>query len=208
MWELDQKEGWAPKTWYIRTVVLEKTLECPLDCKEIKPVNSNGDQSWIFIGRTDAEAEAPIFQPLNGNIQLIGKDPDAEKDWRQEEKGTTEDEMVGWNSLTQWPWVCANSGRWWKTEKPGVLQSLGLQSQIWLSNSTITTTIMLFAVNAEKVSSSLETSLGWIWGWQFQNSDYYSLKMSTTIFYSNFMLYIKWSGTQRFSWRIPTSQFT
>ena len=127
LWELDQKEGWAPKIWYLRTVVLEKTLECPLDCKEIQPVHPKGNQSWIFTGRTDAEAEAPIFQPLNGNIQLIGKDPDVEKDWRQEEKGTTEDEMVGWNSLTQWPWVWANSGRWWRTEKPSVLQSLGLQ---------------------------------------------------------------------------------
>ena len=80
-----------------RTVVLEKTLESPLDCKEIKPIKPNGNQSWIFTGRTDAEAEAPIIWPPDGKSQLIGKDPDAGRDWRQEEKGTTEDEMVGWD---------------------------------------------------------------------------------------------------------------
>ena len=97
MWELDCKEGWAPKNWCFSTVVLEKTLKSPLDCKEIKPVNPKGDQSWIFIGRTDAEAEAPILWPPDVKCQIIGKDPDDGKDWRQEEKGTTEDEMVGWN---------------------------------------------------------------------------------------------------------------
>ena len=97
MWELDHKEGWAPKNWCFWTVVLEKTLESPLDCKESKPVNTKGNQSWTFIGRTDAEAEAPILWSPDVKSQLIGKDPDAEKDWRQEEKGTTEDEMVGWH---------------------------------------------------------------------------------------------------------------
>ena len=91
------KEGWAPKNWYFRTVVLEKTLESPLDCKEIKPVNRKGSQSWIFIGRTNAEAEAPILWPPDVKNWLIRKDPDAGKDWRQEEKGTTEDKMVGWH---------------------------------------------------------------------------------------------------------------
>ena len=87
--------GWAPKNWCFWTVVLEKTLESPLDCKEIKPVNSKGDQSWIFIGRTDAEAEAPILWLPDVKSQLIRKDPDAGKDWGQEGKGVTEDEMIG-----------------------------------------------------------------------------------------------------------------
>ena len=95
MWELDHKESWAPKTWCFWTVELEKTLESPLDCKEIKPVHPKGNQSWIFIGRTDAEAAAPILWPPDVKNWLIGKDPDAGKDWRLEEKGTTEDEMVG-----------------------------------------------------------------------------------------------------------------
>ena len=96
MWELDYKESWAPKNWCFWTVVLEKTLESPLDCKEIQPVNPKGNQPWIFTGRTDAEAEAPILWPPDVKNQLIRKDPDAGKDWRQEEKGITEDEMVGW----------------------------------------------------------------------------------------------------------------
>ena len=93
MWELDYKESWAPKNWCFWTVVLEKTLEGPLDCKEIQPVHPKGNQSWIFIGRTDA----PILWPPDAKNWLIGKDPDAGKDWRGEEKGTTEDEMVGWH---------------------------------------------------------------------------------------------------------------
>ena len=97
MWELDCEESWAPKNWCFWTVVLEKTLEHPLDCKEIQPVHSKGDQSWVFIGRTDVEAETPIFWPPDAKSWLIWKDPDVRKDWRQEEKGTTEDEMVGWH---------------------------------------------------------------------------------------------------------------
>ena len=96
-WELNHKEGWVSKNWCFPAVVLEKTLESPLDSKEIKPVNPQRNQSWIFIGRTDAEAEAPIFWPSVAKSQLIGKDPDAGKDWRREEKGSTEDEMVGWH---------------------------------------------------------------------------------------------------------------
>ena len=95
-WELDHKESWAPKNWCFWSVVLQKTLESPLDCKEIQPVHPKGNQSWPFIGRTDTEAEAPILWPPDAKSQLTGKDPDAGKDWRQEEKGTTEDEMVGW----------------------------------------------------------------------------------------------------------------
>jgi len=96
-WELDYKESWAPKNWCFWTVVLEKTLESPLDSKEIQPVHSEGDQSWIFIGKTDAEAETPILWPPDVKSWLFGKDPDAGKHWRQEEKGMTEDEMFGWH---------------------------------------------------------------------------------------------------------------
>ena len=95
MWKLDHKESWALKNWYFSTVVLEKTLESFLDCKEIKPVNPKGNQSLIFIGRTDTEAEAPLFQPLDTKYWFLRKDPDAGKDWRQEEKGLIEDEIVG-----------------------------------------------------------------------------------------------------------------
>ena len=97
MWELDYKERWVPKNWCFWTVVLEKTLESPLDCKEIQPVYPKGDQSWVYIGRTDVEAETPIVWPPDAKSWLIGKDPDAGKDWGQEEKGTTEDEMAGWH---------------------------------------------------------------------------------------------------------------
>ena len=94
MWELDHKEGWALKNQFFLIVVMEKNLESPLDSKEIKPVNPKGNQCWILIGRTDAEAEAPVLCPSDVKSQLIGKDPDAGKDWRQEEKGAAEDEMV------------------------------------------------------------------------------------------------------------------
>ena len=95
MWELDYKEIWALKNWCFWNVVLEKTFESPFDRKETQPVYPKGNQSWIFIGRTDAEAEAWILQPPDVKNWLIGKDPDTGKDWRQEEKGTTENEMVG-----------------------------------------------------------------------------------------------------------------
>ena len=126
MWELDHKEGWVQKNWCFWNVVLEKTLENPLDFKEIKLVNPKGNQPWIFIRRTDAEAEALILWPPDAKNWLIGKHPNAGKDWRQEEKG-----MTGWDcrmaSLTQWIWVWASSRSWWWTGKPGVLQSVGLQ---------------------------------------------------------------------------------
>jgi len=99
MWELDHKESWAPKNWCFWTVVLEKTFESPLDCQEIKPVSPKGNQSWIFIGSTDAEAEAPIIWPPDAKNGLIRKDPDAGKEWRQEEKRIAEDEMVVWHHL-------------------------------------------------------------------------------------------------------------
>ena len=97
IWELDCKESWVLKNWCFWTVVLEKTLESLLDCKEIQPVHPKGDQSWIFFGRTDAEAEAPILWPIDVKGQLTGKDSDAGKDWRQEEKGIRDNEMVGWH---------------------------------------------------------------------------------------------------------------
>ena len=97
MWKLDHKESWMMKNWCFWTVVLEQTLESPLDCKDIQPVHPKGNQSWIFIGRTDVEAETPILWPPDAQSWLIWKDPDAGKDWGQEEKGMTEDGMVGWH---------------------------------------------------------------------------------------------------------------
>ena len=97
MRELDDKGSWVPKNWCFQTVILEKTLESPLDCKEIKPVNPRWNQPWIFTGRTDAEAEVPLLWPPDVKSSLIRKDPDAGKDWRQEEKGITEEKMVGWH---------------------------------------------------------------------------------------------------------------
>ena len=123
MWELDCEESWAPKNWCLWTVVLEKTLESPVGCKEIKSVNPKGNQSWIFIGRTDFEA--PLLWTPDVKSQLIGKDPDAGKDLKAGGEGMTEDEMFGWQ--TQWTWVWASSWRWWRTGKPDVLQSMGLQ---------------------------------------------------------------------------------
>ena len=126
MWELDYKESWALKNWCFWTVVLEKILESPLDCKEIKAVNPKGNQSRIFIGRTDAEAEIPLLWPPDSKNWLIGKDPDSGKDWRQE-KGMAEDEMVVWHHWLWWTWVWASSRSWWLTGKPAVLQSMGPQ---------------------------------------------------------------------------------
>ena len=111
MWELDYKESWVPKNWCFWIVVLEKTLESPLNSKEIQPVNPKGYQSWIFIGRTDAEAEAPKLWPPDANSGLIRKDPDPGKDWRQEEKWMTEDEMIGWH-----PWLYGHESE----QAPGV----------------------------------------------------------------------------------------
>ena len=120
-WVLDYRESWALKNWCFWTVVLEKTLQSPLDCKKIQPVHPKGNQSWIFIGKADAEAETSIFWPPDVKNWLIGKDPDAGKDWRQEEKGMTEDEMVVMASLTQWTWASVGSASWWWTGRPGML---------------------------------------------------------------------------------------
>ena len=99
MWELDCKESWAPKNWCFWTVVLEKTPESPLDCKEIRPVHSEGDQPWVFFGGNDAKAETPVLWPPDVNSWLTGRDSDAGRDWGQEEKGMTEDAMAGWDHL-------------------------------------------------------------------------------------------------------------
>ena len=127
MWVLDYKQSGAPKNRCFWTVVLEKTLESPLDSKEIQPVHPKGNQSWIFIGKTDAEAETPILWPPDVKHWLIGKGPDVGKDWRWEEKGTTE----GWDywmaSRTRWTRVWVSSGSWWWAGRPGMLQSMGSQ---------------------------------------------------------------------------------
>ena len=102
MWELDCKESWVPNNWCFWTVVLEKTLESPLHCKEIHPVHSKGVQFWVFFGRTDSKVETPIIWPPHAKSWLIGKDPDAGRDWEQEKKATTEDEMAGWHHKLDW----------------------------------------------------------------------------------------------------------
>ena len=124
LWELDCEEGWAPKNWCFWVVVLEKTLESPLDCKEIQPVHSEGDQPCGFFGGNDAKAETPVLWPMSW---LIGKDSDAGRDWGQEEKGTTENEMAGWHHGLDGRWVWGNSGSWWWTGRPGVLRFMGSQ---------------------------------------------------------------------------------
>ena len=134
--------------------MLEKTLESPSDCKKVQPDNPKGNQSWIFIGRTDAEAETPILWPPDVKNWLFGKDPDAAKDWRQEEKGMTEDEMVWMASPTQWTWVWVNSGSWWWTGRPGMLQS---------------------TLGSQRVRHNWVTELNWT------NCDYLSTKMETPL---------------------------
>ena len=133
------------------TVVLEKTLESPLDSKEIQPVYPKGNQSWIFIGRTEAEAETPILWPPDAKNWLIWKDPYAGKDWGREEKGTTEDEMVGWHHrLNGRVWI--RSGSWWWTGKPGMLQSMGSQRVGYNSATELNPWVQVFNLKFLKVN--------------------------------------------------------
>ena len=146
MWELDLKEGWAPKNWCFQIVVLERTLESPLDCKEIKPVNPKGNQLWLFIGRTDAEAEAPILGPPDAKTWLLGKDPDAGEDWRQTEKRGSR----GWDSITnsmdmnlsQLQDIVLDRGAW-----SAIVHGVA-KSQTWLSNWTTTASTKPMALRA------------------------------------------------------------
>ena len=129
MWELDHKEGWVLKNWCFWTVMLEKTLESPLDWKEITPVNPNGNQPWILVGKTDAEAEAPVFWSSDVNswlIRKVRKVPDAGKDCGQK-KRVSEDDMAGWHYQCNGHELGQTSGRWWETGRPGMLQFKGLQ---------------------------------------------------------------------------------
>ena len=126
-WTVKKAERWRIN-WCFWTVVLEKTLESPSDCKETQPVHSKGDQSWVYFGRNDAKAETPVLWPPHVKSWLIGNDSDGGRDWGQEEKGTTEAEMAGWHhSCHRWTWVWVNSGSCWWTGRPGVLRFMGSQ---------------------------------------------------------------------------------
>ena len=147
--KLDHKEGWALKNWCLWIMVLEKTLESPLDCREIKPVNPEGNQSWTVIGRTDAEAETPILWPPDENNWLIWKDPDAEGGLRAGGEGDNR----GWDgwvaSLTQWTWVWVDSGIWRWTGRPGVLQFMGSQTagHDWATELNISSAWNFFSIS-------------------------------------------------------------
>ena len=175
MWELDHKEGSVLKNWCVRTVVLEKSLESPLDCKEIKPVNLKGNQHWIFIRRTEIAAEVPILWPPDGKGWLIGKDPNARKDWRQEKKGMTEDEMVGWHH-----WL--NEDEFEQTQemvfpgKLGVLKSMGSQRvrQSWATEQQQSITCESFLLSFLISPSSLP------WTGEWEDCKLWSNLFSTT----------------------------
>ena len=184
MWELDHKESWVLKNWYFWTVVLEKTLESSLYCKEIKAANPEGNQSWIFIGRTDAEA--PVIWPPDAKNWLIWKAPDAGKDWApilptlQGLRAQGEGDDRGWDSwmasLTQWTWVWVNSESWWWTEKPDMLQFIGSQrvghdwatelNQVILIVTDIFTTfkklLHIYLMNTQKTNENKTKSWQWI----------------------------------------------
>ena len=146
LWELDHKESWVPKNCCFWTVVLDKTLENPLDCKEIKQVNSKGNQSWFFIGGTDAEAEAPILWPPDAKSWLFRKDPDAEKDWNQEEKGMTEGRMFGWHNCLnghefEWAPGDGEGQGAWRAAVHGVAKSW-----MWWSDWTTAETCIIWSL--------------------------------------------------------------
>ena len=154
MWELDHKEGWVLKNWWFWIVVQRMLLTVPWTAKEIKPGNPKGSQPWILIGRADAEAEAPILKPCDVKSQVIGKDPDAGKDWRQEKKGMTEDEMVGcYHWLSRWVW--ANSRRQWRTESLVCCSLWGCKESDtteWLSNNKNAQLVNVFKLSLKVLS--------------------------------------------------------
>ena len=193
MWELNYKESWAAKNWCFWTVVLEKTLKSPLDCKEIKPVNHKGNQSWIFIGRIDAEAETPILWPPHAKSWLTGKD------WCWEGLGAEEGDGRGWDgwmaSQTRWMWVWVNSGSWWWTGRPGVLRFMGSQrvghnwtteldwtelstAYILLSQCFVTINICFF--NNQSILNRMETSGEKLTGMSHVPSSYTWLGINST----------------------------
>ena len=151
MWELDYKESWVLKNCCFWILVLEKTLESPLDCKEIQPVHSEGDEPWDFFGRNDAKAETPVLWLTHEKSWLIGKNSDAGSDWGQEEKGTTEDDITGWHHWLDGHEFWVSSGSWWWTGKPGVLRFMGWQrvGHDWETELSWTEhLILLYLVNA------------------------------------------------------------
>ena len=172
MWELDYKESWAPKFWCFWTVVLKKTLESPLDCKEIQPDHPEGDQSWVFIGRTDAEAETPILWPLDMKNWFIWKDPDDGNDWGRKRRDNRR--WGGWMaSLTQWTWInWVNSQSWHWTGRPGVLMSMRSQrvrrgwGLNWIELNPFTRTLR-FIIHVS--SGTMVKNLPAMWDTQFQS---------------------------------------
>ena len=157
MWELDYKESWAPKNWCFWTVVLEKTLESPLDYKEIQPVHPKGDQPWVFIGRTDVEAETPILWPPDGEELTHLKRPWC---WERLRAGGEGDDR-GWDgwmaSPTQWTWVWVNSGSWWWTRRPGVLRFMGSQrvGRDWATELNWNWITLLYSINKHNIATQL-----------------------------------------------------
>ena len=164
MWYWDCEEGWAPKNWCFWTVLLEKALESLLDCKESQPVHSEGDQPWDFFGRNDANAETPVLWLPHVKSWLIGKDSDAGRNWGQDEKGTTEDEMARWHHwLDGRTWVWVNSGSWWWTGRPGVLRFMGSQT-VWHDWATELNWTEL-VVQLEKEMATHSSTLAWKISW-------------------------------------------
>ena len=197
MWELDCKESRAPRNCFW-TVVLEKTLESPLDCKEIQAVHPKGDQSWVFTGRTDAEAETPILWPPDVKRWLIWKDPDAGKDWGQEEKGTTEDEMVGWRHQPNGH-EFGKLQSWWWTGRPGMLQSMGSQrvGLNWVtklnwtdSPNWSTDSAQSLYQNPSRIFASVD-KLIWKFKWKCQGSFFLKMSKVEGLTLPNFQTYYK-----------------